>query len=72
MFFQVDLRISRQFAITERLRLEVIADGFNLLNRFNVSDVNPLCDPTAGVCTAGQPTASFDQRQFQFALKLNW
>jgi hypothetical protein len=71
-FFQFDLRLSRQFSITERLRLEVIADGFNLLNRYNVSDVNPLCDPTSGVCTAGQPTASFDQRQFQFALKLNW
>ncbi|MGH9704370.1 MAG: hypothetical protein ACRD4K_13430, partial [Candidatus Acidiferrales bacterium] len=71
-FFQFDLRLARQFSITERLRLEVIADAFNLLNRFNVSDVNPLCDPTSGVCTAGQPTASFDQRQFQFALKLNW
>jgi len=35
--------------------------------------VNQLCDPTAGpVCAAGQPTAAFDARQFQFALKLNW
>jgi hypothetical protein len=51
--------------------LDAIADAFNLLNRNNVSDVSVLCDPTA-TCTAGQPTASFDPRQFQFALKISW
>jgi hypothetical protein len=70
-FFDVDLRLSRKFHITERWSLDVIADAFNLLNRNNVSDVSVLCDPTA-TCTAGQPTASFDPRQFQFALKINW
>src|SRR5579859_3177363 len=69
-FFQIDLRLSRKFAITERLKLEVIADGFNMLNRFNVGDVSPLCDPASGTCTAGQPTAALDPRTFQFALKL--
>jgi len=71
-FFQMDLRIARKFAITERLNLEVIADGFNMLNRFNVADVSPLCDPTSGACTAGQPTAALDPRTFQFALKVSW
>jgi outer membrane receptor protein involved in Fe transport len=71
-FFQIDLRISRKFAMGERLNLEVIADGFNMLNRFNVSDVSPLCDPTSGACNAGQPSAAHDPRTFQFALKLNW
>jgi outer membrane receptor protein involved in Fe transport len=71
-FFQIDLRISRKFSITERLNLEVIADGFNMLNRFNVSDVSPLCDPISGTCNAGQPSAAHDPRTFQFALKLNW
>jgi hypothetical protein len=71
-FFQIDLRIARKFPITERLNLEVIADGFNMLNRFNVGDVSPLCDPTSGTCNAGQPTAALDPRTFQFALKLNW
>jgi hypothetical protein len=54
--------------------VEVIADGFNMLNRFNASDVNPVCDPTAGLstCQGGQPTAAFDPRTFQFALKINW
>ncbi len=71
-FFQIDLRIARKFAITERFNLEVIADGFNMLNRFNVGDVSPLCDTTTGTCTAGQPTAALDPRTFQFALKVNW
>jgi hypothetical protein len=71
-FFQIDLRISRKIAIGERVNLEIIADGFNMLNRLNVSDVNPLCDPTSGTCTAGTPTASYDPRTFQFALKVNF
>lgn len=73
MFFQFDLRISKAIPIGERLRLDLIADGFNLFNHTNISAVNPVCDPTAGTtCLAGQPTAAFDARQFQFALKLNW
>ncbi len=68
-----DLRISRRFWFTEQLNLEFITDMFNLFNRFNVADVNPLCNPLGGsTCTAGEPTASLDPRQFQFALKLNW
>ncbi len=39
---------------------------FNLINKFNVSDVNPP------YTEAGQPTAAYDPRQFQFALKLSW
>jgi hypothetical protein len=72
-FFQFDLRVSKQIPLGERLRLQLIADGFNLFNRTNVAAVNQLCDPSAGSsCSAGQPTAAYDARQFQFALKLNW
>ena len=72
-FFQVDLRVSKSIPIGERLHLDLIADGFNLFNRLNVLSVNQLCDPTAGTsCLAGQPTASYDARQFQFALKFAW
>jgi hypothetical protein len=71
-FFQIDLRLERRIPITEHTNVEVIADGFNMLNRLNVSDVSPLCDPTSGICPAGQPTASYDPRTFQFALKLNF
>ncbi len=72
-FFQWDMRVARRIPLGERLRLDLIADMFNLFNRFNVADVSPLCNPTdpAG-CNAGQPTAALDPRQFQFALKLSW
>jgi hypothetical protein len=73
-YFNIDLRIARKIPINERINLQIIADGFNMLNRFNVTDVNPVCDPTAGVttCAAGQPTAASDPRTFQFAVKLNF
>jgi hypothetical protein len=72
-FFQWDMRLARRFPLGERMKLDVIADVFNLFNRFNVGDVSPLCNPTdpAG-CNAGQPTAALDPRQFQFALKVSW
>jgi Carboxypeptidase regulatory-like domain/TonB dependent receptor len=72
-FFQIDLRLSKRIPLGERLALDLIADGFNMLNRTNIAAVNQLCDPTAGAtCLAGQPTAAYDARQFQFALKLHW
>jgi hypothetical protein len=72
-FFQWDMRLARRIPLGERFKLDVIADAFNLFNRTNIAAVNQLCDPSAGSsCTAGQPTASYDARQFQFALKLSW
>ena len=72
-FFQWDMRLSRRIPLGERLKFDVIADAFNLFNRTNIAAVNQLCDPSAGAtCFAGQPTAAYDARQFQFALKLNW
>jgi Carboxypeptidase regulatory-like domain/TonB dependent receptor len=72
-FFQFDLRLSRRFSLSERWKLDVIADAFNLTNRLNVAAVNQTCDPGAGsTCSAGQPTAAYDARQFQFALKVVW
>lgn len=78
-YFDIDLRIARKIPVNERVNVEVIADAFNILNRFNVSDVNPVCDSTASfpspavaACAGGQPTAAFDPRTFQFALKVNF
>ena len=72
-FFQVDMRLSRRIPLGERFKIDLIADAFNLLNRTNIGAVDQLCDPLAGsTCTAGQPTASYDARQFQFALKVSW
>jgi Carboxypeptidase regulatory-like domain len=61
-----DFRIARRINFNERFSLDGIVDMFNLVNRFNVADVNPLWT------NAGQATAAYDARQFQFALKFNW
>jgi Carboxypeptidase regulatory-like domain/TonB dependent receptor-like, beta-barrel len=61
-----DLRVARRIPIGERINLDLIADVFNLPNRFNVADVNQL------FTAAGQPTSAYDPRQFQFAMKLAW
>jgi hypothetical protein len=72
-FFQLDMRLSKRIPLGERWSIDLIADGFNMLNRTNIAAVNQLCDPSVGAtCLAGQPTAAYDARQFQFALKLHW
>ncbi len=61
-----DIRIARTLRFGDRFRLEAAADVFNLINRFNVADVNPLWT------NAGQKTAAFDPRQVQISLRLGW
>jgi hypothetical protein len=61
-----DLRVSRAVPIRERVNLELIADIFNIANRYNVAAVSPLFS------NAGQATAAYDPRQFQFGMKIKW
>lgn len=72
-FASLDLRVSRRFKLTERVDLQLLAEGFNVLNRSNFgvpnntfgSGVNPLP-------TFGQPTQAFDPRQFQFGMRVSF
>jgi hypothetical protein len=61
-----DLRIAKKVFFGERFNMDLIADMFNIANVYNVAGVNPQMN------FAGQATAAYDPRQFQFALKLNW
>jgi len=61
-----DVRIARRIYFGERVSMDLITDMFNIANRFNVAQVNPL------FTNAGQATAAYDPRQFQFAMKVNW
>ena len=73
-----DLRVTREFRVTEKVKLQVIAEGFNLFNRFNEAAASPFfSDVNAFAQRDGdryfsRPTAAFDQRQFQFGLRLNF
>jgi hypothetical protein len=74
-----DLRIARSIRFGERARLELIAEGFNLFNRFNEASASPNY---RDVNAFGQrdnkgryyslPTAAYDPRQFQFGAKLHF
>ena len=72
-FASFDMRLSRRFRITERLSLDVLAEGFNLFNRSNLGVPNNTFGPgTTPNATFGQATQAFDPRQFQFGLKLSF
>jgi hypothetical protein len=78
-YASLDMRLTRTVRLGERLKLDIIAEGFNLFNRFNEAAASPFFED---VNAFGQrkdngryysrPTASFDPRQFQFGLKLNF
>jgi hypothetical protein len=78
-YISLDLRVAKLVPIGERLRLELIAEGFNLFNRFNeaaaspfITDVNLFNERAGNGRYFSRPTAAFDPRQFQFGLKLNF
>lgn len=88
-FVTVDLRLSRRFALggSERRALEVLAEGFNLLNRTNFRAVNnivgdvPFSTLQVGGVIRGNRgpaagplgfTSALEARQFQMGLKLFW
>jgi hypothetical protein len=79
--FNVDLRISRRFRFTETANLELLAEGFNIFNRVNVTDVGTRAyvvsgstltyDPLFGVPSeAGN--SIFRERQVQFAARFQF
>jgi Carboxypeptidase regulatory-like domain/TonB dependent receptor len=78
-FISVDLGVTRAIRFGERVRLDLIAQGFNLLNRFNEGSASPLfTDVNAFGQRAkngrfySRSTAAYDPRQFQFGVKLNF
>jgi hypothetical protein len=78
-FMSWDMRLSRVVRLTERVRLDLIAEGFNLFNRFNEGSASPFLDDVNAFNLRAdnghyysRPTASFDPRQFQFGIKVNF
>jgi len=78
-FASVDLRISRAINFGERFRIDLIAEGFNLFNRFNEGSASPfITDVNTTNQSAGpgryysRSTAAYDSRQFQFGAKFSF
>jgi len=72
-FTSLDLRLSRTISFTERLKLEAMAEGFNVLNRANYQVPNNIFG-TGTVARAGfgLPTAAADPRQMQLGLRITF
>jgi len=75
-FVNLNARLSRTFRLTERVRLEGIVEGFNLLNRTNGVTRNGTFGtgayPTNPSATFGQTTSVSDPRTLQLALRLTF
>jgi hypothetical protein len=77
-YFSVDARLAKKIRFGERFSLDLIAEGFNLFNRFNEAAANPFYQVvnSVGQRKGGKylsnSTSAFDPRQFQFGLKFNF
>ena len=72
-YASLDLRVSRKIRLSERIDLQLLAEGFNMLNRANFGVPNNTFGTGSTPLPAfGQPTAAFDPRQFQFGMKLSF
>jgi hypothetical protein len=67
-FFDTDLGLLKDFAITERWRLQFRAEFFNAFNNVNFSQPQNYL----GSSSTGQITSAGNPRILQFALKLNF
>ncbi len=72
-FASLDLRLSRKIQLTERVDLQLLAEGFNVLNHANLGvPNNTFGSGVQPLPRFGQPTAAFDPRQFQFGVKVSF
>jgi len=75
-FFSLGARLSRTFRVGSRVRLEALAEGFNLTNRTNVVAINGNFGagayPANPSATFGQITAVSDPRAFQLGVRLRF
>ena len=72
-FASLDLRVSRKIRLTERVDLQLLAEGFNVLNRANFGvPINTFGPGTTPAPRFGVPTQAFDPRQFQFGMRLSF
>jgi hypothetical protein len=82
----VDLRLSRRFRVTEGSKIEFLAEGFNIFNRTQVTDVNnrmyvlsasgsnviATFDPTFGTPSNLSNGFFFRERQIQLAVRFEF
>src|SRR4030095_9901108 len=69
-FASFDLRLSRRIHVSDRISMDVIAEGFNVFNRTNLQLPNNIYGTGARPLPSfGRATAASDPRQLQFGLR---
>ena len=81
----LDARLSRRFSLTESVKLELLAEGFNVFNRTQVTNVNPTIYNQSGTTltfngvgtnpffnVTGADSTLFRERQVQFAARFEF
>lgn len=69
-YLTFDLRLARMISLGAGRRAELIAEGFNMTNRLNPTNVNRVWGPNASAnATFQQITAAESARQFQLAVR---
>lgn len=84
-FANVDMRLTRKFTVSEKYLLQFYVEAFNLFNRVNISDVNPIFAPDPNgnfnlpakdgsrfIATPDRFRAAFSPRQFQVGLRVSF
>jgi hypothetical protein len=82
-FANLDLRVTRQLRLNERVTVNLIAETFNTFNRVNISEINRVFAPNAQgqfqlpekengrfISTRDRFRNAFSPRQFQLGLRL--
>jgi hypothetical protein len=68
-FFDTDLRVVKYFPFGGVRRLDLVTECFNLFNRANVAQINPVFGPNlTPIAGFGQATEGVGVRQIQFSL----
>ena len=69
MLATLDFRVLKYFPFGETAKLDVVAEAFNLLNRANVAQINPVFGPGPGALPGFlQPLTALGARRLQFSL----
>ncbi|HEV7645435.1 MAG TPA: carboxypeptidase regulatory-like domain-containing protein [Pyrinomonadaceae bacterium] len=84
-YMTTDLRISKRISFTEHMKLEILAEGFNIFNRSNVTGVNTTYisninfttgvltyNPTFGSTTTINNSTNLAPRQIQLGVKFHF
>lgn len=79
--WNLDMRVSRRFKLTESMNVELLAEGFNVFNRSQIVNVDTTAYNLSGTTLTFRPqfgTTSFTsnffirERQFQFAARFEF